>query len=72
MDMGGLSCEGGKRIKKATTNWINIKRNFDVLPRTGRKPISCQDGLSADISGYRYIRMVETVPMTHVDVNEGE
>src|SRR5210317_1657588 len=64
--------EGGMMTKNATTNWIFIKNIFDVLSRFGWQPISCQDGLSADILGYRCIRMDATVPMTHVDVNEGE
>jgi len=70
--IGGLSCEGGMRTKNATTNWVFINNIFDVLSRFGWKRISCHDGLSAEILGYRYTRMDETVPMTHVDVNEGE
>ena len=70
--MGRLSCEGGKRIKMQQPTGKTSKQNFDVLSRFGWKLISCQDGLSAEILGYRYIRMDETVPMTHVDVSEGE
>ena len=69
--MGGLSCEDGKMIKNATTNWENIKNNFDVLSRSDWTAISCHDGLSPYTSGYLCIRMDTAVLAALVGVKEG-
>jgi len=69
---GGLSSEGRKLTKNATTNKVFIQTFLNVLSRLDWTAISCHDGLSPYTSGYCCIRMDAAVLVTLVGGKEGE